>query len=200
MREGQARSQGVDVIVPLEGLACGLGRYSLRGWATILYGPAYFSRLRDASRLKSMKTLAILMLAIASSFAAAQSQRAVFLQGEGRENIMQRWEVASEKWQAQPKWTPASDAPPPLAIPRAVELGETWLRKRHPDLKVLAVNQVTLKAQGESGPNTKQGWFYRIEYQPVVAGKRLWGGEFVAVVLFDGTVVIPKEEPYASSR
>lgn len=81
-----------------------------------------------------------------------------------------------------------------------MELGETWLRKRHPDLQKLVVSQVTLKAQGESGPGTREGWFYRIEYQPVVAGKRLWGGEFVAVVLFDGTVVVPRQEPYAPGR
>jgi hypothetical protein len=147
-----------------------------------------------------MKTLSILLLALVPAFAGAQSQRAVFLQGEGRDNIMQKWEVARDKWQAQPKWTPASDSPPPLTIAKAAEAGETWLRKRHPDLKKLVVSQVTLKAQGESGPDTREGWFYRIEYQPVVAGKRLWGGEFIAVILFDGTVVVPREEPYASGR
>lgn len=149
-----------------------------------------------------MKTLAkaILLLALVPAVAGAQHQRAVFLQGEGRDNIMQRWEIARDKWQSQPRWMPTFDAPPPLTIAKAVELGEAWLRKRHPDLKKLVVSQVTLKGIAESGPGTTDGWFYRIEYQPVVAGKRLWGGEFVAVVLFDGTVVVPREEPYASGR
>ena len=149
-----------------------------------------------------MKTVAkaILFLALVPAVVGAQPQRAVFLQGEGRDNIMQRWEIARDKWQAQPKWAPSSNGSPPLAIARAVELGEAWLRKRHSDVKKLVVTQVTLKAQAESGPDPGDGWFYRIEYQPVVAGKRLWGGEFVAVVLFDGTVVVPRDEPYASGR
>ena len=101
-----------------------------------------------------MKTISILLLALVPAFAGAQSQRAVFLQGEGRDNIMQKWEVARDKWQAQPKWTPASNGPPPLTIAKAVEAGETWLRKRHPDLKKLVVSQVTLKAQGTNKPTT----------------------------------------------
>lgn len=142
----------------------------------------------------------MLFLALLPAIAGAQSQGAVFLQGEGRDNIMRRWEIARDTWQAQPKWTPASDGPPPLTIKKAVELGETWLRKRHSDIKKLVVHQVALKTQAGSGPDVTDGWFYRIEYQPVVAGRRLWGGEFVAVVLFDGTVVVPREEPYARGR
>ena len=147
-----------------------------------------------------MKKLAVLLLALAPAIAGAQHQRSVFLLGEGRDNVMQKWEVARAKWQSQPNWTPTSEAPLPLKIAKAVELGDAWLRKRHPDLKKLVASQVTLKSQGESGPDTREGWFYRIEYQPVVAGKRLWGGEFVAVVLLDGTVVDPRSEPYASGR
>lgn len=70
------------------------------------------------------KTLAILLFALVPAIAGAQHQRAVFLQGEGRDNVMQRWEIARDKWQSQPRWAPASDAPPPLAIAKAVELGE----------------------------------------------------------------------------
>ena len=130
-------------------------------------------RAGQLQRQTSMKTLAILLFALVPAISGAQHQRAVFLQGEGRDNVMKRWEIARDRWQSQPKWTPASDAPPPLTIAKAVELGETWLRKRHPDLKQLVASQVTLKAQGESGPDTREGWFYRIEYEPVLAGKRL---------------------------
>ena len=130
----------------------------------------------------------------------AQPQRNVFLLGEGRNNVMQNWEVPRDKWQTQPTWTPTSSSPPPLAIAKAVELGEAWLLKRHSDVKKLAVQQITLKSQAESSSGAAEGWFYRIQYQPVVAGQRLWGGEFVAVVLLDGTVVAPRAEPYSSAR
>ena len=113
---------------------------------------------------------------------------------------MQRWDVSREKWRAQPKWSPASANSPPLPIAKAVELGESWLRKRHTDITKLAVSQVTLRGQSASGPGIDDGWFYRIEFQPIIAGKKVWGADLVAVVLFDGTVVVPRPEPYASPR
>ena len=150
-----------------------------------------------------MKTMAAgiyLASLLMPAVVGAQPQRDVFLLGEGRNNVMHNWEVLRDKWEAQPAWTPGSGTPPPLAIAKAVELGEAWLLKRHSDLKKLAVQQITLKAQAESSPGTTEGWFYRIQYQPVVAGQRLWGGEFIAVVLLDGTIIAPRAEPYSSVR
>jgi hypothetical protein len=141
-----------------------------------------------------------LFAALLPVVAGAQPQGDVFLLGEGRDNVMQRWEVSRQQWQAQPKWTPTSGGPPPLAISKAIELGETWLRKRHADMNKLVVSSITIRPQASSSLGVNEGWFYRIEFQPVVAGKKLWGGEFVAVVLFDGTVVEPRAEPYASPR
>ena len=133
-------------------------------------------------------------------FAVAQPRGEVFLMGEGRDNVMQRWEVSRQQWQNQSKWTPTSGGAPPLEISKAIELGETWLRKRHADVNKLAVSSVTIRPQASSGPGVIEGWFYRIEFQPIVAGKKLWGGELVAVVLFDGTVVEPRAEPHVPPR
>jgi hypothetical protein len=141
-----------------------------------------------------------LIVALLPVLASAQPRGEVLLLGEGRDNVMQNWEISRQQWQAQPKWTPASSGPPPLAISKAVELGEMWLRKRHADINKLVVSPITIRPQSSSGPGVTEGWFYRIEFQPVVAGKKLWGGEFVAVVLFDGTVVEPRAEPYATRR
>lgn len=150
--------------------------------------------------MKTITANILLASLLLPAVVVAQPQRDVFLLGEGRNNIMQNWEVPHDKWGAQPAWTPTSGKPPPLAIAKAVELGEAWLLKRHSDVKKLVVQQITLKAQAESSPRTNEGWFYRIQYQPVVAGQRLWGGEFVAVVLLDGTIIAPRAEPYSSGR
>lgn len=53
--------------------------------------------------LRPDKTLSILLFALVPAIAEAQHQRAVFLQGEGRDNVMQRWEIARDKWQSQPR-------------------------------------------------------------------------------------------------
>jgi hypothetical protein len=142
----------------------------------------------------------VLLLGLAPFIVEAQPRGPVFLLGEGRDNVMQNWEVSRQQWSAQPKWTPTSGGPPPLPISRAIELGEAWLRKRHSDINKIAVGSITIRPQAGSSLGIEEGWFYRIEFQPVVAGKKLWGGELVAVVLFDGTVVEPRAEPYASGQ
>ncbi|ROZ63872.1 hypothetical protein [Ramlibacter sp. WS9] len=123
----------------------------------------------------------------------------VSLIGEGRDNVMQNWEVSHEKWRAQPKWHPSSTNPPPLPIAKAVEIADSWLRKRHADVNKLALSQVMLRTQSQTGHGVDERWFYRIEFQPVIAGRKVWGADLVAVVLFDGTVVVPRSEPYATT-
>lgn len=142
---------------------------------------------------------AMLLIALLPTALSAQPS-SVLLLGEGRDNVMQNWEVPREKWRAQSKWTPSSAGPPPLSIAKAVEASELWLRKRHPDLKKLQVSQIVLRTQSTSGSGTEDGWFYRVEFQPIVAGKKVWGADLVVVVLFDGTIVEPKTEPYTSPR
>jgi hypothetical protein len=144
--------------------------------------------------------LAALALVVLPLLAGAQPRSGVLLLAEGDTQTMQNWEVSHQKWEAQPKWTPASADPPPLSIAKAVELGDVSLRKRHPDVKQFAISSVTLRPQSSSGRDIVDGWFYRLEFQPVVAGRRLWGGQFLAVVLFDGTVIEPRSVPYGSSR
>jgi hypothetical protein len=139
-------------------------------------------------------------VALLPLLAYAQPRGEVMLLAEGDTKTMQTWEVSRQRWGAQPTWTPSSSGSPPLPIAKAVELGEGWLRKRHADVKQFAVSSVALRPQSSSGQDIVDGWYYRLEFQPVVAGQRLWGGQFVAVVLFDGTVVEPRSEPYGTRR
>jgi hypothetical protein len=144
-----------------------------------------------------MKKIILLALCyFTSTFAIAQSNQKVTLVGEGRNNVMQNWEISAEKWNAQVKWSPTSSNPPPLSIAKAIQSAEIWLRNQHPDIKKLSLDQVTLKQPAQSVIDDDSRWFYKIVFQPIVAGRKLWGGDFVVVVLFDGTVVVPRSEPY----
>jgi hypothetical protein len=144
-----------------------------------------------------MKKILILALCyFTSTFAIAQNKQMVTLVGEGRNNVMQNWEVTTEKWNAQVKWSPTSSNPPPLSIAKAIQAAETWLRKQHPDINKLSLDQVTLKQPTQAVIDDDSRWFYKIVFQPIVAGRKLWGGDFTAVVLFDGTVVTPRSEAY----
>lgn len=141
-------------------------------------------------RMKTIRAALLILFTVLPVLASAQPRGDVFLLGEGDGKTMNRWAVAKPTWDAQPRWSPV--AAPPLPMGKALELGEAWLRKRHPEVRQFAVASITLKPR-EAGEGER--WFYRLEFQPVVGGQRLWGGQFVAVVLFDGTIVEPRAEP-----
>jgi hypothetical protein len=144
-----------------------------------------------------MKKIIILAFCyFVSTPAIAQINQKVTLVGEGRNNVMQNWEVSAEKWNAQVKWSPTSSNPPPLSMAKAIQSAEIWLLKQNLDIKKLSLDQVTLKQPAQATIDDNSRWFYKIVFQPIVAGRKLWGGDLVAVVLFDGTVVVPRSEAY----
>lgn len=145
---------------------------------------------------KMKKILILTFYCLTSTLAIAQSNQKITLVGEGRNNVMQNWEVTMEKWNAQVRWSPTSSSPPPLSMAKAIHVSETWLRKQHPDIKKLSLDQVTLRQPMQTVIDDDSRWFYKIVFQPIVAGRKLWGGDFTTVVLFDGTVVVPRSEPY----
>lgn len=113
--------------------------------------------------------------------------------GQGDMETMYRWSVPRNRFVAQSPWTPAAGAPP-LAISKAAEIAEAWIKAKNPEIKKFAVASIALTVGRTWGPESKDRWYYRIEFQPVVGGQRLSGGMFIAVVLFDGTVVEPRRE------
>lgn len=158
------------------------------------------SMLCAASRFNAWVSAALSPVLLSMPATVAAQSGAVSLLGEGRDGVMKNWEVSPEKWRSQPKWNPSAPGAAPLSLQRAIALAEAWLRKQHTDISKLAVSQITLRSQSESGAGIEDGWFYRIEFRPVVAGRKAWGAELVAVVLFDGTVVVPRTEPYTMPR
>lgn len=124
--------------------------------------------------------------------ASAQGSGQVFLLGEGDMATMHRWDVPRKQYEALPKWAPRSNAVP-FSIADAVRTSEEWIKKRHPEVKKFDVSSVSLVRAGCCVPSDER-WFYRVEFRPVVAGQRLHGGHFVAVVLLDGSLVEPKAE------
>jgi len=105
---------------------------------------------------------------------------------------MHNWEVPRKQYEALPRWTPA-DGAPPLAVNKALEIGSTWIKKRHPDVRQFDSSSLSFVRAGCCVSGDER-WFYRIDFQPVVSGQRMYGGHFIAVVLMNGTVVEPRSE------
>ncbi len=137
--------------------------------------------------------LVFVIFGVMGAFAAnAQSSSTVFLLGQGDMTTMHNWEVPRKQYEALSKWSPA-DGSPPLAVNKALEIGSAWIKKRHPDVKQFDSSSLSFVRAGCCVSGDER-WFYRIDFQPVVSGQRMYGGQFIAVVLMNGTVVEPRPE------
>lgn len=103
-----------------------------------------------------------------------------------------RWEIPRPTAVALAPWNPTA-SPVPLSIGDAAQTGEAWLRQRNQEFKAFEITNVNLsRMQPTLMPDR---WFYRLDFDPIVEGRRLvGGGKYVAVVLLDGTVVEPRVE------
>lgn len=140
-----------------------------------------------------MKTIVAVICTAALSTACMGQEPAVTLQAEGRSGgPMYRWDIPHKRNLAQQRWMP-TQGNPPLAVNKATDAALNWVKKKYPEVKEFAVASVQLKPAG-FGQVPADRWFYRVEFNPVVGGRILFGGQFVAVILFDGSVVEPQAE------
>jgi TonB family protein len=109
----------------------------------------------------------------------------------GQDGTMYTWEILQQRGNAQPTWDPATMPTPPVSIADATKVADAWLKQQAPELKTFVLTSLTLfRMQPYMWPDR---WYYRLEFDPIVAGRRLSGaGNFVAVVLLDGSVVEPR--------
>jgi hypothetical protein len=108
-----------------------------------------------------------------------------------QDGTMFTWEIPQQRGNAQPTWDPATMPTPPVSIADATKVADAWLKQQTPELKTFVLTSLTLfRMQPYMWPDR---WYYRLEFDPIVAGRRLSGaGNFVAVVLLDGSVVEPR--------
>jgi hypothetical protein len=149
------------------------------------------STLRWALYMFQSKFLIIAVLLMSSLPAHARGDVVLF--GQGDMETMYQWEISNEKFNAQPSWSPTAGAPP-LAINKAVEIADAWIKSKNPEIKKFSLSSVAFFASENWESQPSQRWYFRIEFHPIVSGQRLYGGQFIAVVLFDGTVVEPRAE------
>jgi hypothetical protein len=162
-----------------------------RRWARLAYLPVNL-----ALGGLSMRLLFLVTVLFGLHFAQAAHGRDVLLLGEGDSTTMNNWEVSRQKWEVQPKWSPTSEQPPPLSIQKAVELAEAWMKKHKAGEKQFIVWTVSLMSQATWATDVRDGWFYRIEFYSGADSRGMGRmGQFVAVVMLDGSVVEPRPEP-----
>lgn len=111
------------------------------------------------------------------------------------DGTMYRWEISPARANSLAPWDPRTTAPP-LSLDDAMRTGEAWLKGQNPEIKAFELSLVSLLHL-----RTPDRWYYRLNFDPVVSGRRLIAaGAFVAVVLFDGSVVEPRVEKSGGPR
>lgn len=140
-----------------------------------------------------MKCILGLLMCIATALPlVGQMPNQVFLCNAGNMENVYFWTITGDRFSAQPEWTPSSGTLP-LTINKAVEIAESWIESKNPELKSYAVSGIEIASQRNLG---QERWFYKISFQPVIGGQRMnmMGnlGQFLAVVLLDGSIVEPR--------
>jgi TonB family protein len=107
------------------------------------------------------------------------------------------YEISQERASGLPTWEQQAASEPPLSISEARKTAETWLMSRTPEVKTFELNALSL-SRTPAPPGTCRGggcWYYRLTFDPVIAGRRLPGaGDFTVIVLIDGSIVEPRIE------
>lgn len=142
-------------------------------------------------RLKSI-TFSALALAASAMCSAAQPGMTELQSESYVSGPLLTWEIPDARAASLRRWVP-SQGNPPYPVDKAVKVATAWLKKRHPEVRQFAVSYVQLAPIAYGKPPADR-WFYRIECDRVLDGKPVKGGTFIAVVLFDGSVVEPREE------
>lgn len=95
-----------------------------------------------------------------------------------------------------PEWQPESGWP--LKLDAAVAAAVASLKSVHTKIDDFELTQATLHRVGDSSlPNR---WYLFLDFNPRIDGSRLFGGSYWAVVLLDGTVLLPEPAPRDTDR
>lgn len=87
-------------------------------------------------------------------------------------------------------WSP-DRGDPPLSIKQVYDLVTVWSKtefSRYDDVKI---SEITLREH--PCHIAKNHWFYSFDLVPVIEGNEVWAPGNWVVVLFDGTIITPRE-------
>jgi hypothetical protein len=144
-----------------------------------------------------MVVTALLILALAGQEPSSvmnqiDNPEEVHLWGQGTADGKNYDFVVSEiALQKTPEWFPEKQDPP-FTIPQAIAAAKKAALADHPKFDDLVTSSVEIRRVGAF--RSKNRWFYRVEFNPVIEGQTFFGNDITVVLLMDGTVVKPREK------
>jgi hypothetical protein len=135
-----------------------------------------------------MRMLEALCLSASVLAADAAGAEIVELQSTTGPGGRSSWTVEKKRLAAQPRWNP-TEAEPPLSIKEAILAGTAYLVRRDAAAKCIPV---TVNINVVPDKRFKGVWYYYIHFMVSTRSNYNHPGEHtVAVVLMDGSVVVP---------
>src|SRR5215471_17395527 len=114
----------------------------------------------------------------------------------GADCVRQVFAITEEAASKLPQWSPTKDLPP-LSIAKATTLATEWVTKQHPKFDSVELRSIELEKVGWGRyPNR---WYYLLQFDPVIEGRKFFGGELLVAITMDGTVVPPRSETVKSA-
>ena len=98
--------------------------------------------------------------------------------------------ISEEQIRGTPGWVPEASEPP-LPVSQAAELVKQWAEERYSRFDGVDIGSISLNRFVCRGGKTH--WYYIFHLRLKIDGNRLYGTGNFAAVLFDGTVIGPKE-------
>lgn len=135
--------------------------------------------------------IAALSLSAASALAYDESKIELQDRTDGdrvRQVVMPDFAVVART----PEWKPEKGWPA-LRVDTAVQAAVARLKAANPKYDSLETTEISIESVRDSRlPNR---WYLFLDFEPIIDGRKLHGPGFWAVVLLDGTVLLPEVVP-----
>ena len=148
-------------------------------------------------QLRTRPAACVFFLAVTAFATPSAAQTFTIATSVGQDGRRYVYEISQERANGLPQWDQRAASEPPLSMSEAKKRAEAWLMSQTPEVKTFELSSASLtKTVAPLGSCRLAGcWFYRMNLDPVVAGRRLaGGGDFTAIVLMDGSIVEPRFE------
>ncbi len=140
-----------------------------------------------------MKALVPILLAIAMAFASAahafECERRPVLSTTKHDGTKFGIFISGDQIKEGPEWSP-ENGEPPLSLSQAATIAKQWAEAEYTRFDGVEIGSISLRPYGCF--RNKNYWYYIFDFSPVIDGNTVYGSEYMAAVLMDGTIIGPE--------
>ena len=136
-----------------------------------------------------LKVLLAQLFALVAFSAAAQASGELRLYGASGDGKAVEYAISEKRAEKLPRWESSQQALP-LSVADAVARAQVWMKEQNPTIESFSPNRIELKHVSAS--RLRGLWYYSVGFDAIVNGNTMYSWSFEAVVLMDGSIVVPR--------